>query len=70
MSNTTTVIKLAYQTLKPGIYLECPNILCQGRQWYYTGTRTVYATCPHCKKSIRIEDHKFIDAGEVGARTK
>jgi hypothetical protein len=43
---------------KVGIAIQCPNILCQGRDWNYAGNRTVYATCPNCKKPVRIEDHR------------
>ena len=43
---------------KSGIPISCPNILCADRDWIYTGNRTVYATCPNCKKPVRIGDHR------------
>jgi len=29
-----------------------------GRQWDYTGDAEVYATCPDCKTSNKIEENK------------
>lgn len=53
---------------KPGIPISCPNILCAGRDWIYTGNRTVYATCPNCKKPIRIEDHRVKTKDNPGSK--
>jgi endogenous inhibitor of DNA gyrase (YacG/DUF329 family) len=37
--------------------LECPKC---GKEWDYTGNSQVYATCPDCKRSVKIEENKVV----------
>lgn len=36
------------------------KIICKfcGYQWNYNGKMTLYATCPNCKKSIKIKEEE------------
>lgn len=43
---------------KEGKRLRCPNC---GHEWTYRGSRNVYATCPDCKTSVKIEKHEVTD---------
>jgi len=37
------------------MWLKCKKC---GKEWNYTGTMSVYATCPDCKRLVRIETRK------------
>src|ERR687885_640395 len=40
-----------------GFWIHCSTREC-GYTWYYTGKMIFYATCPSCKRNIRIEKNK------------
>jgi hypothetical protein len=42
-----------------GIRIRCPNPICEDYQWTYRGRLLVYATCPSCKRNIRISQNKI-----------
>jgi hypothetical protein len=42
-----------------GIPMQCPNPLCRDRVWIYRGNRTVYASCPNCKRALKIDEYRI-----------
>ena len=38
------------------VRIRCPNILCL-YEWNYKGILKFYATCPNCRKCIRIDEN-------------
>jgi len=44
---------------RKGVRIRCPNSFCENYQWIYKGRFLVYATCPSCKKNIRISQNKI-----------
>lgn len=40
------------------IKIKCPNEKC-GYSWDYGGRLFIHATCPNCKRSIRIEENRI-----------
>lgn len=45
------------QTVSAGIPLHCPNTECRYK-WRYTGRLFIYATCPCCRKNVRISQNR------------
>lgn len=37
------------------VLLKCKKC---GKEWDYTGTKSVYATCPDCRALVKIEKKK------------
>jgi hypothetical protein len=44
-----------------GFWIHCSTRECR-YTWYYTGNMRFYATCPSCKRNVRIEKNKISDA--------
>jgi len=42
-----------------GIWIRCPNPICGNYEWQYRGRFTVFATCPSCRRNIRISCNKI-----------
>jgi hypothetical protein len=40
-----------------GILIKCPNHECE-YSWRYSGRLIVYATCPSCRKNIKVSENK------------
>jgi hypothetical protein len=40
------------------IQMTCPNPDCNYR-WIYTGRLLHYATCPSCRRNVKIQDNKM-----------
>jgi hypothetical protein len=41
-----------------GVWINCPSSGC-GYSWNYTGRFFLYATCPSCRRNVRIQDNKI-----------
>jgi hypothetical protein len=41
-----------------GIWLQCDNPICR-YNWRYTGRFFLYATCPSCRRNIRIGENRI-----------
>ena len=46
------------------VRMKCTNEQCL-KEWNYSGKQKVYATCPDCKKSVKIEDGVMDDGEET-----
>jgi hypothetical protein len=44
-------------TEKPGILIKCPHPECE-YSWRYSGRLVVYATCPSCRRNIKVAQNK------------
>ena len=52
-----------------GIWIRCPNPVCGNYEWQYRGRFFLYATCPSCKRNIRISSNKIqkpLQSAQVG----
>ncbi len=52
-----------------GIWIRCPNPICGNYEWRYRGRFTVFATCPSCRRNIRISSNKVespLQSAKVG----
>jgi hypothetical protein len=51
------------------ILIRCPNSNC-GYTWMYSGRFLYYATCPSCRRNVKIQDNKieWPQSVPVGAR--
>lgn len=47
------------------VRIRCPNVLCL-YEWNYRGTLRFYATCPNCRKNIRICEHMVPEHVAIG----
>ena len=45
------------QTVTHSVWIRCPNIHC-AYEWHYTGRFFIYATCPSCRKNVKISQNK------------
>ena len=52
-----------------GTLIRCPNRTCE-YTWEYVGRFFYYATCPSCRKNVKIQDNKIESpqSVQVGAR--
>ena len=41
-----------------GILIKCPNRECE-YSWRYSGRSVVYATCPSCRRNIKVSQNKI-----------
>ena len=41
-----------------GILIQCPNSKC-AYTWMYSGRFYYYATCPSCRRNVKIQDNKI-----------
>jgi hypothetical protein len=41
-----------------GSLIRCPNSNCQ-YTWIYSGRFLYYATCPSCRRNVKIEENKI-----------
>jgi len=51
------------------ILIKCPNPDCK-YSWWYSGRLVVYATCPSCRRNIKVSQNKietFQSVPQVGA---
>ena len=44
---------------KKGHPLKCPNSEC-GYVWMYSGRFSLYATCPSCRRNVKICENKIV----------
>jgi hypothetical protein len=42
---------------KEGVYVHCSNTRCNYR-WRYKGQSTFYASCPYCRRNVKISENK------------
>ena len=49
------------QRTKADIWLRCPNPICNW-EWNYRGHFFIYASCPSCRKNIKIQENKIIES--------
>jgi hypothetical protein len=42
---------------KKSVILQCPNVACNYR-WIYSGKFFLYATCPSCRRNVKILENK------------
>jgi hypothetical protein len=42
---------------RQGILIKCPNHGCQ-YSWRYSGRLVVYATCPSCRRNVKVSQNK------------
>jgi len=42
-----------------GIWIRYPNPICGNYKWQYRGRFIIYATCPSCRRNIRISSNKI-----------
>ena len=52
-----------------GIWIRCPNPICGNYEWQYRGRFFLYATCPSCRRNIRISSNKIeipLQSAKVG----
>jgi hypothetical protein len=47
-----------------GIWVHCPNASC-AYTWRYSGRFFLYATCPSCRRNVKIQDNKVISPQSV-----
>ena len=50
-----------------GVVLHCPNSKCN-YQWRYFGRFSFYATCPSCRRNIKIQENKVTPLPSVQVR--
>jgi hypothetical protein len=43
---------------RKGILIKCPNRECEYK-WWYKGSLVVYATCPSCRRNIKVLQNKI-----------
>ena len=41
-----------------GTQIKCPHSDC-GYSWHYNGNLLKYATCPSCRRNVRIQENKI-----------
>jgi hypothetical protein len=41
-----------------GILIKCPKPECE-YSWWYSGRLVVYATCPSCRRNIKVSENKI-----------
>lgn len=49
--------RIQYLTKHSGIMVRCPNLKC-GYEWRYLGRFSFYATCPSCRRNVKISENK------------
>ena len=54
-----------------GILVRCPNPNCE-YTWRYLGRFFYYATCPSCRKNVKIQDNKVesLQSTELGGHNR
>ena len=55
MQKSNTIHKKSF----PGIWIRCPHLNCGNYEWLYRGRFLLYATCPSCKRNIRISSNRI-----------
>jgi len=50
-----------------GVALHCPNSACN-YQWRYFGRFYMYATCPSCRRNVKIQENKVDSLPSVQVR--
>jgi len=52
-----------------GSWIHCPNPSCE-YTWRYLGRFFLYATCPSCRRNVKIEENKIESArsAQVGSQ--
>jgi Zn ribbon nucleic-acid-binding protein len=50
-------------------WLRCPNSECQ-YAWPYSGRFLYYATCPSCRRNVKIQENKIESPQSVQVGTK
>ncbi len=50
-------------------WVRCPNLKCQ-YEWLYSGRFRYYATCPTCRRNVKIQENKIESPQSVQVRTK
>jgi hypothetical protein len=50
------------ETILTSIELECPYC---GYKWSYGGRFFIYATCPSCRRNIRINENKVVEVSSL-----
>jgi Zn ribbon nucleic-acid-binding protein len=53
----------------PGILVLCPNEDCK-YTWRYSGRFILYATCPSCRRSVKISENKIESLQSVKVGTQ
>jgi hypothetical protein len=51
------------------ILIRCPNSNC-GCTWMYSGRFLYYATCPSCRRNVKIQENKIESPQSVQVGTK
>ena len=54
---------------KGGVYVHCSNTRCNYR-WRYKGQSTFYASCPYCRRNVKISENKdeWLQSAQVGTQ--
>src|SRR5438128_2038123 len=56
---TNSMIRTEVTTSNPKrVLVQCPNQNCR-YEWTYTGRFVIYATCPSCRRNIKIEENRI-----------
>jgi hypothetical protein len=55
------------ETISHGVPLRCSNTKC-GYEWQYTGRFFIYATCPSCRRNVKIAENKVETLQSVQVR--
>ena len=42
-----------------GVWIRCPSPICGNYEWQYRGRFFLYATCPSCKRNVKISSNKI-----------
>jgi hypothetical protein len=42
---------------RKGTLIKCPNRDCE-YSWWYSGRLVLYATCPSCRRNIKVSENK------------
>jgi hypothetical protein len=58
-------------TEEKGLFLRCPNPNCQ-YTWSYHGRFIFYATCPACRRNVKIPENKMesLQSVKVGGQSQ
>ena len=41
-------------------FIQCPNLECKYR-WEYKGRLVFYASCPSCRRNLKIKDNRILE---------
>jgi hypothetical protein len=63
---------MAKSIMLTGIRIKCPNTFCN-YEWEYKGRFFLYATCPSCRRNVKITENKTecaLQSGKVDRPTQ